>query len=156
MSEPLYSPPPPPAPPPPPGHVVSPASEVQGPAFGLIAVGGVGVLVLLGWSLLNVLGTGASFIPSNVPGAADASQRFAGLIGGAFGVIIALLLAGGYGFVIWAGLQMRQLRKWNAALAASIIIMIPCVGCCCVIGLPVGIWSIYILMKPYVKSAFTA
>ena len=31
--------------------------------------------------------------------------------------------------------------------------MLPCT-CCCIAGLPVGIWALVILLKPEVKSAF--
>ncbi len=50
---------------------------------------------------------------------------------------------------------------WMAAsggplcVAASVIGMIPCcTSCCCLVGLPVGIWSLMTLMDNDVKAAF--
>jgi hypothetical protein len=41
------------------------------------------------------------------------------------------------------------------AVIASVAAMLPCtVSCCCILGLPVGIWSLVVLMKPEVKQAF--
>ena len=58
-------------------------------------------------------------------------------------------------FVTWAGLQMLKLKSWTAAVIASILVMIPCVTwCCCLLGIPIGIWSLVVLFKSDVKSAF--
>jgi hypothetical protein len=59
--------------------------------------------------------------------------------------------------VLWSGLQMRQLKGRGLAIAGAILAMIPCfTGCCCVIGLPVGIWALVVLMNAEVKAAFDA
>jgi hypothetical protein len=39
-------------------------------------------------------------------------------------------------------------------MAAAIMAMIPC-NCCCLLGLPFGIWALVMLMKPEVKSQFS-
>lgn len=51
---------------------------------------------------------------------------------------------------------MKQLQKWTLAVTASILAMIPCLGPCCLIGIPIGIWALVVLFKPEVKSAFTS
>jgi len=51
---------------------------------------------------------------------------------------------------------MKELRNWTLAMVASILAMVPCIGACCLIGIPIGIWSLVVLMKPEVKAAFTA
>jgi hypothetical protein len=56
--------------------------------------------------------------------------------------------------VIFAALKMKDLTQWSLAVAASILVMIPCISPCCLIGLPVGIWSLVVLMRPDVKAAF--
>jgi hypothetical protein len=40
------------------------------------------------------------------------------------------------------------------AMASSILALAPCVSPCCVVGLPIGIWSLVVLSQPEVKSAF--
>ena len=55
---------------------------------------------------------------------------------------------------IVGALKMKNLQGYGLAMAASIIAMVPCFGPCCCIGLPVGIWSLILLNKPEIKSAF--
>jgi len=57
--------------------------------------------------------------------------------------------------VIFGGLRMKQLRSWGLAAASSVIVMFPCT-CCCVIGIPIGIWSLIVLFDKDVKAAFNA
>lgn len=62
------------------------------------------------------------------------------------------------GGVILAGsLQMRSLSSYGLAMAAAILAIIPCTSpCCCLIGMPIGIWALTVLMRPEVKAAFGA
>ncbi len=57
-------------------------------------------------------------------------------------------------FIIYAALKMKDLKQWNLAVVASILAMLPCISPCCIIGLPIGIWSLVVLMRPDVKAAF--
>lgn len=65
-----------------------------------------------------------------------------------FGLAITLL-------VIVGGLRMMSMKGWWLGLTAAILAMIPCFGPCCGIGLPIGLWALFVLMKPDVKQAFT-
>lgn len=57
--------------------------------------------------------------------------------------------------VILAGAaQMMRQRSWGLAMAASIIAMLHFQECCCLLGLPIGIWSIVILCRADVRSMF--
>jgi hypothetical protein len=62
-------------------------------------------------------------------------------------VVVNLLIIGG-------AVQMMRFKTWGFALAASIIAMLNFGTFCCVLGLPVGIWSLVILLQPDVKQAF--
>ncbi len=54
-------------------------------------------------------------------------------------------------------MRMKELRSYPLAMTASILAMIPCFSsCCCVIGLPVGIWALIVLLDKDVKAAFDA
>jgi hypothetical protein len=151
MSEPMYSPPPPPAPPPMPPMGGAPAAQqVQGPAIALLVVGILGVLAQIAGLLMNALGVGMGALGNMGGGASD---RYMQMFSGGIGIVVGILALAMYGFVVWASLQMKQLRGWNISLAGSIVSMLPC-SCCCIIGLPIGIWSLIVLMKPEVKSAF--
>ena len=65
------------------------------------------------------------------------------LVGVAIGVVILL-----------GALKMKRLESHGFAMAASILALVPCVSPCCLVGLPIGIWSLVVLSKPEVKAAF--
>jgi hypothetical protein len=122
-------------------------SRVNGPAIGLMAAGGLMVAGNLLGLLLNILGVGAGAM-----GGGD--QAIANMMSGTVG-IISNLLGTALGVVVLLGaLKMRQLQSYSFAMASAIIAMLPC-SCCCVIGLPIGIWGLVVLLKPEIKSAFT-
>ena len=57
--------------------------------------------------------------------------------------------------MIVSGVKMKKLQGHKLAMTASVFAMIPCTAsCCCVVGLPIGIWSLIVLNKPDVKAAF--
>ena len=59
--------------------------------------------------------------------------------------------------VLFAGVKMRSLSGRGLAVGGSLLAMIPIVnGCCCLLGLPVGIWAMIVLSKPEVKAGFAA
>ena len=55
---------------------------------------------------------------------------------------------------LFGAVQMMRLRSYGLAMTAAIISLIPCVGPCCCIAIPFGIWALVVLMKPNVKAAF--
>ena len=81
-------------------------------------------------------------------------DQLSDLYEGAFAMgssFIGLLVAA---FIIYASLKMKDLTQWGLAVAASILVMIPCISPCCIVGLPIGIWCLVVLTKPEVKAAF--
>jgi hypothetical protein len=58
-------------------------------------------------------------------------------------------------FVILLGAaQMMRMRTWGLALAGSIVAMLHFQECCCLLGLPLGVWSVVILCRADVRSLF--
>ena len=87
----------------------------------------------------------------------DQLQQFEGMgrINGILQVFSTLIHLAGAAFVIYAALQMMKLRGWTIAVVASFLVMVPCfTSCCCLIGIPIGVWSLVVLFKPDVKAAF--
>ena len=84
-------------------------------------------------------------------GGADSGMAMAQGAGGIVGAIIGLALDG---LVIMGALKMKNLQQYGLAMAASIVAMLPCISLGCCVGLPAGIWSLVVLSKPEVKSAF--
>ena len=69
---------------------------------------------------------------------------------GAASAVLGLIL----GMVILLGaVQMKNLKSYTFAMISSVVAMLP-FTCCCVIGLPIGIWALIVLMKPEVKAVF--
>jgi hypothetical protein len=61
----------------------------------------------------------------------------------------------GSGVITAAGFLMRKGKKLKLAQTASVLAMIPCTAsCCCLIGIPVGIWCLVVLGKPEAKALF--
>ena len=60
------------------------------------------------------------------------------------------------GFYIFVSTKLRKLESYGLVMTATILFMLPCLtpSCCCILGLPIGIWTLVIIMKPEVKSAF--
>jgi len=54
---------------------------------------------------------------------------------------------------IWAGYGMLRLRSYWLSVAGSFAVM-PAASVCCLAGFPVGIWSLTVLLRPEVASAF--
>ncbi len=65
--------------------------------------------------------------------------------------VLYLILAG---LVVFGGIRMMKLQSHGLAIASSIIVMLPCILPCCALGLPVGIWSLIVLLQPDVKAQF--
>jgi hypothetical protein len=122
---------------------------VSGPAIALLVtalVGGAGQLLGL---LVNMLGIGLGSAT-----AGDREEQLINMLSGGFGVVsaaIGLFLAG---LIVYAALEMKKLRQWGLAVAASILAMVPCISPCCILGLPAGVWSLVVLMKDDVKKSF--
>lgn len=142
-----------PIPPPTPGPDPLAARRlVQAPAILLIVlgalalIGGLGALLGLTGGLLRGLANAPEF-PAE---ARDALLQATGRswLGVPNLVIGVLMLLG--------GLKMKELRSYGLALTGSIVALIPCLGIngCCCIAIPVGVWSLVVLMKPEVKGAF--
>ena len=125
--------------------------KVKLPAIGLIVLGALGALMAV-WGMVAGGVDAEQLAQLDIPEEQkDMILKYAG--GG--GMVMSLLALALDAFVIWAGLQMMKLRAWGAAVAASIVVMIPCfTSCCCVLGLPLGIWSLVVLFNADVKKAF--
>jgi hypothetical protein len=141
---------PPPPPAPPPFHAPFDATrELEGPSIGLLATGILGALVGFFGLVTHLIGSG--FVLPFSKDLPDQVVSFISGISGIAGAVVSLLVAG---LLIYASTEMRKARQWGLAFAASVMAMIPCVSPCCLVGLPIGIWSLTVLVKPEVKAAF--
>lgn len=130
-------------------------ARVRTPAIALIVTAALGALLGLLSLVLNALGMGMAGF-EDLGSQLGEYGRAGDLIGGAVGVVSSLVNLVVAGFIIWAAVEMLNLRRWSVAVAASAVAIVPCISPCCCVGLPVGIWSLVVLMSPEIKSAFTS
>ena len=133
-----------------PGMTSPAAYAVSGPSIGLICVAVIGFLLHAANMLLKILGLGmmaASGQQNGMPTWVTMLSGSLGMVFSGIGILTSVITFAG-------ALKMKKLENFGLAMAASIIAMIPCIGPCCFIGIPVGIWALVILSKPEVKSAF--
>ncbi len=130
---------------------------VSGPATGLLVTGILMVIATILSLILNLAGIGfgaAAVQQQPLPDPAAAQQfQMVQLVQGTTAIVVAIL---GFVFgaiVIFGALKMKKLESYGLAMTASILAMLPC-SICCLLGLPIGIWSLVTLNKPEVKSGF--
>jgi len=144
----------------PPGHGPGPGAEgnylyalqrVSAPAVCLI------VTAVLGFGL-HLLGILASIWNIGLAGPAIMHRHadvlpimlFTGpfaLIHGGIRIILSIV-------VLLGAIKMKALENYGFAMTTSILALIPCIGPCCLLGLPFGIWALVVLSDPAVKSSF--
>jgi hypothetical protein len=71
---------------------------------------------------------------------------------------VSYALSGVFGvLIILGGVKLMNLSGSGLPIVGSILAMIPCTSsCCCLIGLPAGIWALVVLSRPNVKAAIAA
>lgn len=118
--------------------------------------------VMLLFALVNVvtasLGVGkgqAQELPAEAPEFLKQAMRFQTDMPAAvqYGLIALSMVV--FSLVVLGGVRMLKLKTWGLALTAAILVMIPCfTSCCCLLGLPLGIWVILLINKPEVRRQF--
>ena len=117
----------------------SAAGQVSGPAIGLMVVAILCVLLLIIGFLID------SYLLTNGLG-----ERWETMVRIAWSVVLFAASC----FVFWGSLQMKQLRSYQIARWAAIVACVPCVGPCCLLGIPFGVWALTVLSRTEVARAF--
>lgn len=60
----------------------------------------------------------------------------------------ALILLAASAFTLYSAIQMKNLKSHSTAKMGAIVACIPCIGPCCIVGIPFGIWALIVLAKP--------
>jgi hypothetical protein len=127
---------------------------VKGPAIALIVTASLGALYYGFSGIFTLLTGGAMFqqeMPPNIPPEWESFIKgMQGPLAGVFSLAIAAL----NGLVLFGAIKMLRLQNRTMATVAAVAAMLPC-QCCCVLGLPFGIWALVVMNKPEVKSYFT-
>jgi hypothetical protein len=127
---------------------------VKGPAIALIVTASLGIAAYLFRGLALLISGGAVFqrnLPANIPpGLRSLMQNMQG----SAGVAVCLFIVAVNAFVLFGAIKMLRLQSRSLAMAACIVAMVPCSGCCCLLGIPFGIWALIVLNKAEIKSQF--
>lgn len=115
------------------------------PAIGLLVAGTLGTLVNV-MQIVMALTMPEMMEGMKVFGLEPPSPQ-ASMASGAIFALVSLV-------VLIAGMQMAAMRMYGLALAGSVLALVNVGNCCCLLGLPVGIWSLAILCRPEVRDAF--
>jgi hypothetical protein len=135
---------------PPPGGSPQVKNKVMPPAIAMLVAAVIGLAA----SLFNFAFSFTEPVvdPAAPPFLQEMQKGAAGpvtsVIQGAFIVVNSL--------IIFGAAQMLRCRTWGLALMASILSMVNFGTCCCILGLPFGIWSLVVLVAPDVKLAFAS
>jgi hypothetical protein len=134
------------------GSRESALSAVKGPAIALIITASLGVAYYLFNAAISFISGGPMIHQdmSNVP--PEVRSFLEGMRGPGAG-LVSLVIVGINAFVLLGAIKMLRLQSHTLAIIACIVAMLPC-SCCCVLGLPFGIWGLVVLNKPEVKSQF--
>jgi len=125
----------------PPGSI---QPELKGPAIGLIVTGSlnavIGALSLLSGLVRLIIGDSSGQI-------ADDAERFGYVIAtvGCYGVSALSLFVSP--LIIAGGVAMLRGKSLTLARSAAILVMIPVTSCCCLGGIPIGIWALQSVRK---------
>jgi hypothetical protein len=126
-------------------------SAVKGPAIALIIIASLGLAYNLFLGLFGVVSGGTPNMYGDMTKVPPELRHFmeGPMIGLAY-----IFFAAIYGFILFGAIKMMRLQSHGLAMAASVLIMLPC-SCCCVLGLGFGIWAIIVLNKAEIKSQFS-
>lgn len=70
--------------------------------------------------------------------------------------VIAGVFAGLSGLTIIGSIQMFRRRGWGAAVLGCAVAVINFHNCCCLFGLPFGVWGLVVLFDEQVRQSFPA
>jgi len=125
--------------------------SVKGVGIGLIVVGGLGYLMVLLSIFMMVTGANEEAFRDLNRELGPEAARFIKLFSEWVGLLLGTV---GSAVLIFGGLQMMRAKSWGLCVAACVLAMLPCWGCCC-IGFPLGAFGLYVLFKDEVKASFT-
>jgi predicted Zn finger-like uncharacterized protein len=125
-------------------------SQVQLPAICLMITGLLGILVNLLQVFYGAFGEPPAARAGVPEWMIELQQGAHGPVAIGMGFIFAAMSV----LVLAGSLQMLRLRMHSFSLVGTIAAMINIGNCCCLLGLPVGIWALVVLLRPGVKAAF--
>lgn len=124
--------------------------KVMAPAIALMVVAGLGLAITAYNTFTAVAGQPPPVDPNAPPFVQEILKNAHGpqaaVIQGIFVVLNLVILAGAF--------MMLKMQMRPFAITVSVLAMLNMGSCCCILGLPIGIWSLVILLQNDVAQAF--
>ena len=127
----------------------SPQQLTKGPGIALIVVASISILMLSLALIIDVILAFMLFSGGNQIPNAEAEQVQL-LVRAIWSFVILVASC----FCLWSGINMVRVRGYGICRFGAILAVVPCVGPCCLIGIPFGIWALVVLSKPEVRASF--
>lgn len=125
--------------------------KIKLPAVGLIITGILNILVGVYCVLSMIVQVGMGELDKTFPSQAEKIGYYGGFFGVAFLGVLGLAVAP---LIIYGAVQMMNGKKYGLARTVSVLAVLPATSCCCLFGVPVGVWAFITLSDPMVKSYF--
>ena len=99
--------------------------------------------------VLNLVGIGAAGMGAGGTATDPQMAMFSGTIG----IVSAVFGILWYSFVAFGAWKMSRLESYGISMAAAIMAGLPC-SLCCILTMPLGIWSLVVINDTPVKDSF--
>jgi hypothetical protein len=126
-------------------------AAVQGPAIGLLVVAAICVALLMVTIPFNVFLLAVGGMNGRVGGLEVDETKFMQIV---VRMLWSVAMFAASAYCVFGAWKMKSLKAYQHARNAAIVAAIPCLGPCCLLGIPFGIWAYVTLGKPEVQSAF--
>ena len=138
----------------PPETVMAEARQATAaPAMALMIVGAASALTFIVGLVANqqMMNAVAGWMPDGASQQIRDTGKSASLnlISSGAGLLLSVLVFAG-------GFQQRKLTSYGLCIVGALAACVPCIGSCCCLGTPFGIWAFVVLLKPDVKAGFDA
>lgn len=122
------------------------------PAVALMVVGGLGLLASLFSFGLALFGPEVRVDPTAPEWLQEFQKGSRGTLAAGMQAFFILLNV----FILVGGFCLMKLKNWGVAFGSTLAAMINFGNCCCILGIPVGIWAMVVVLQPDVKAIFKA
>jgi hypothetical protein len=129
----------------------APSGSLYPPAICMIVVAALGLLLNLSGFVIAVTDPAFGVDPNAPP----MIQQFVRDSKGAFPAAVQGTCALMSALTILGSVQVLRRKTWGLGLTAAILSMINFGNCCCLLGLPFGIWAIVAITNAEVRDSFS-
>jgi hypothetical protein len=137
-----------------PGDFGTGNGKITAPAIAMMVLGVLGVIASIAGLLMLIGGVAKPEIDD--PEMPEMLKGLVEVLSGPVGMAIQAVMIFVNAIIFLGGLMMSRLKAWVLCLIAAILLTLNLGSCLCFAGIPVGIWSIVVLMMNDVRQKFAA